>query len=411
MAATLDLYYLHDDLFRSLDGGNSWIDLGGNQTRDDSVSPWLNFGATSPGIGNWLVSIVIDPYNSDHVLYGTGQTIWTTTNATAADGTVTKPGTTTAGLNSTVWMVGAEGIEETVIRTLISPPSGAPLLSGMRDIGGFTHAVLDASPATGMQTNPLLTDTTSLDFAQGLPTTIVRVGDEGSTQFGAYSTDYGNDWTPFASQAGSLLGGGTVAISADGSIIVWAPEDARQSYSIDNGTTWQACAGAPGEQAIVSDRVNPKKSYVLDAAAGTLYASTDGAATFTAVNAGLPVNAVLRASYAGEGDLWLAAPTGLFHSTDSGVTFVQVSGPSEAYDVAFGKSANGADYLTVFVYGRISGVQGVFRSVDTGADWTAVTDATHQYGLIDVIAADPNVFGRVYLGTNGRGIIYADPAQ
>jgi hypothetical protein len=28
MATTLDLYYQHDDVFRSLDGGNSWIDLG-----------------------------------------------------------------------------------------------------------------------------------------------------------------------------------------------------------------------------------------------------------------------------------------------------------------------------------------------------------------------------------------------
>jgi len=411
MATTLDLYYLHDDVFRSLDGGNSWIDLGGNQTRNDSISPWLNFGAASPGIGNWLVSIVIDPYDSNHVLYGTGQTIWQTAGATAADATVTTVGTTTAGVAPTAWSVGALGLEETVIRTLVSPPVGASLLSGMRDIGGFTHTVLDASPAAGMFTNPLIIDTTGLDFAQTAPNMVVRVGDGGGSQFGAYSTDFGTDWTPFSSQAGSLSGGGSVAISADGKTIVWAPEDSGVAYSTDNGAHWQASAGAPPEQGVISDRVNSKKFYVYNSLTGGLFISADKGATFTAAYSLLSTSGVLRASYAAEGDLWLAAPSGLFHSIDSGATFIQVGGPAQAFDVAFGKPANGATYPTVFVYGKIAGVDGVYRSVDLGATWTPVTDAEHQFGSINVIAADPNVFGRVYLGTSGRGIIYADPAQ
>jgi hypothetical protein len=408
MATTLDLYYPHDDVFRSLDGGNSWIDLGGNQVRTDALSPWLSFGAATPGVGNWLVALAIDPYNSDHVLYGTGQTIWQTTDATAADATQTTAGKTTAGVVPTNWSVGAQGLEETVIRALISPPAGAPLLSGMRDIGGFTHTVLDASPAMGTDANPLTVDTTSLDFAQAQPSTIVRVGDGGGTQFGAYSTDYGNTWTPFANQAGSTSGGGSVALSADAKTVVWAPEDAGLSYSTNYGSTWTACAGAPGEQGIVSDRINASKFYVYDSTAGTLYRSVNGAANFTVITANLAIDSVLRASYAAEGDLWLATPGGLFHSTDSGSTFSQVAGISAAYDVAFGKAANNASYPSVYLYGEIGGVQGIFLSTDEGATWTQVTDPQHQYGYIDVIAADSNVFGRVYLGTSGRGIIYTD---
>ncbi|HEY0795306.1 MAG TPA: chitobiase/beta-hexosaminidase C-terminal domain-containing protein [Acidisarcina sp.] len=413
MATTLDLYYLHDDVFRSLDGGNSWIDLGGNQLRNDALSPWLNFGATAPGIGNWLVSIAIDPYDSKHVLYGTGQTIWETKAATGADATLTTAGTTTAGVVPTTWSVGAQGLEETVIRALISPATGPPLLSGMRDIGGFTHTVLDASPAAGMSTNPLLTDTTGLDWAQAQPSTIVRVGDQGASQFGAYSTDSGNSWTPFANNAGSTAGGGTVALSADGRTIIWAPEDSGQSYSVDFGSTWKASIGAPPQQAIVADRVNPKKFYVFAQASSSgpssLYRSVDGGATFSAVNMVHPTTGILRASFAAEGDLWLVTYAGVFHSTDSGTTFQAVAGPSEGYDIAFGKAATGSTYPSIYLYGRIAGVPGVYISQDLAVTWSPVTDATHQYGYIDVIAADPNIFGRVYLGTSGRGIIYTDP--
>jgi photosystem II stability/assembly factor-like uncharacterized protein len=141
-----------------------------------------------------------------------------------------------------------------------------------------------------------------------------------------------------------------------------------------------------------------------------LFRSVDGGVTFIAVTAAVPRNGVMRASYAAEGDLWLATPSGLLHSADSGVTFAQIAGPTAAYDVAFGKSASNAQYPTIFAYGKVAGADGVYRSIDMGTTWTAVTDAEHQFGYINVIAADPNVFGRVYLGTSGRGIIYADPA-
>ena len=69
----------------------------------------------------------------------------------------------------------AKGIEETAVLDLASPPSGAPLVSALGDIGGFYHADLDTVPASFHDT-PSLTSNTSLDFAELSPSFFVRVG-------------------------------------------------------------------------------------------------------------------------------------------------------------------------------------------------------------------------------------------
>lgn len=57
----------------------------------------------------------------------------------------------------------------------------------------------------------------------------------------------------------------------------------------------------------------------------------------------------------------------------------------------------------------MDGVQGLFRSDDTGASWVRINDDQHQYGNMgEALTGDPRIYGRVYLGTNGRGIIYGD---
>jgi len=406
MASTLDDYtysgsFAGDDIYRSTNYGATWVSLTAQgKTNNDSTSPWLGFGSssTSVGTGNWPVAMVIDPFNSNNFMYGTGQTLWTSTNVTTSD----------SGKGPS-FSVGAVGVEECEVFSLASPPTGGPLISGVADIGGFVHTTLTASPSGGMSANPILNGTLSVDFAQASPLNVVRVG-IGNTggPFGAVSTTGGlvsTNWTPFATTpTGSTVGQGTVAIAADASTIVWDTGDGPVAYSTNSGSTWTNSTGAITKSKIFADRINPKKFYILSGT--TLQISTDGGHTFTNANTSIPANSQLTVSYAAEGDLWLATPTGLLQSTNSGTTFNTVSGFTSTSNVGFGKAAGGATYPAVYVVGTGSSGYGFYRSVNEGANWVLVSNSTQLYANITQIVGDEQVFGRFYLATNGRGIPY-----
>jgi hypothetical protein len=113
--------------------------------------------------------------------------------------------------------------------------------------------------------------------------------------------------------------------------------------------------------------------------------------------------------FGSEGDLWLPTSSGLLHSTDAGATFEPVERVQSAYAVGFGKAAPDADYPAIFLGGTIDNQLGLYRSDDAGASWVRIDDLQHQYGYLNVISGDPQIYGRVYLGTSGRGIVYGDP--
>ena len=396
MVTTMDRWNPGDTLFRSLDGGKTWTDLGPKTVRDWSASPYVTFGAKAPRLGWWMGALALDPFNRGRALYGTGATIWASDDVTNAD---------TGG--PTHWAVGARGLEETAVIDLVSPPAGPPLLSALGDIGGFRHDDLSVSPSRGMETNPQMGNTDSFDFAEQNPSFVVRVGRGDRGKSGAFSLDGGATWAPFPTEPPGSQGSGAAAVSADGGTVLWTPRGAALSRTQDHGATWQSCAGAPMGLHVVSDRVNPRKFYGTDG--GTLYVSTDGGATFTAAASGLPNGGRLRAAPGHEGDLWLVAGDGLYHSTDTGATFTKLT-TATIHAQGFGKAAPGRSFPALYIAGKVGGVSGFFRSDDVGMTWVRINDDRHGYGTSGTVIGDPRVYGRVYVGTNGRGILYGEPA-
>jgi xyloglucan-specific exo-beta-1,4-glucanase len=406
-------------IWRSKDHGATWTRIWDwtrypnrsfRYTQDISASPWLYWGgaATSggrpgaevfPKLGWMTESLEIDPFNANKMMYGTGATLYGTDNLLNWD----------TGGKITI-TVKAPGIEETAIQELVSPPAGPPLLSGMYDIYGFVHQNIDLVPNAFFE-NPRIA-TVSIDYAELLPSYMFRVG-AGSSADGikaaGYSTNSGTSWTPVTAQpVGVNKGEGTCAVNATGKRVVWSPNDAAVSYTTNNGKTWAVSTGIPAGALVESDRVNENKFYGFKS--GTFYVSTNGGVSFTAAATGLPASAQFKTVAGKEGHIWLATnTTGLWRSTNSGASFTLVASVAEAEAFGMGKAATGGTYPALYISGKVGSIKGIFRSNDEGTTWVRINDDQHQYGWTGkVITGDPRVYGRVYIATNGRGIICGD---
>ncbi len=419
--STVDRFKPVDTVWRSTDAGAHWDELYTRSTRDVAASPFLKLAGEEADFGHWIAGLAIDPFDANHAAYVTGATMY----ATEAFGV----------RGEMAWKPWTAGIEQTAIITLASPTGGAPLISGFGDIGGFRHDNLSVSPAK-VHTNPYLTNTNNLDYAGMAPQIVVRSGNTHAREAAvtlAWSSDGGTSWQPIvppsvaqAALAGRLppekTGDAPIVVSADGSTFLVGTRLALLTR--DRGRTWSAPRGLPFETRVTADKVDTRKFYAVDIGRHAVLRSDDGGASFAVVaGRGLPadlsaVRTINREQQnplvvvPGEaGALWLKVGSDLYRSNNSGESWAKVSDGLAVDLYGIGRAAPGAKWPAVYAIGRKDGVQAVWRSIDGGAGWQRINDDRHQWGLrFRVISGDPKTYGRVYIGTDGRGIVYGDPA-
>ncbi|KAK7049315.1 hypothetical protein VNI00_005916 [Paramarasmius palmivorus] len=427
----LNSWWPDGNIFRSTNGGASWTPiwqwtsyptLQKKYKYDISLAPWLGPSPstlTTEGLQTgWMMEgLQIDPFDSNHWLYGTGATIFGGHDLLNWDngGTVT--------LKSL-----ADGIEETAVLGIISPPTGPHLLSAVGDNCGFAHNDLDKAPTVRFQ-DPEWATSADIDYAGNNPTNIVRIGTDssGQTKQVALSSTSGASWcvglsitlqyadsTDRYQHYGAPDGvqGGKVALSANGNIILWSTASGQGVLVSKDQSTFTSVSSLPTDAVITSDK---KDNNIFYAGSGSsFYISTNGGSSFskTAGSLGSSTSIVEIAVNTGTtGDVWVSTDTGIFHSTDSGKTFTAVSGVSQAWSVALGAPKSSGGYPALYAAANISGL-GYFRSDDQGKTWVKINDAQHGFGAINSnpITADPRIYGRVYVVGGGRGVFYGDIA-
>ncbi|EIN03833.1 CEL6 protein [Punctularia strigosozonata HHB-11173 SS5] len=417
MVAPLNEWYPDADIYRSTDGGNSWTGLfttsypppdyqlfvNRSYNYDVSKAPWITTFATgdTKHIGWMIEGLSIDPFDSNHWLYGTGLTLYGGHDLLNWDAAPRK--------NVTVASL-ADGIEETAVQGLSAPLSGPLLLSAVGDVGSFRHTSLTTPPTENA--NPIWAGTASdVDYAGGAPSNLVRLAGIAGQPI-ATSNDSGVTWTPL-STASSTASGGKIAISADGSTIVWSQASGLSGpqYSA-NGGAFAAPAGLPSSALVVADKLNTSVFYAISGK--SFYVSADGAKTFTQTSTlgTAQSSTAIAASPFKAGELFVSTSAGVFHSTDFGKTLTSIPGATNAWDIAVGvpKTKSARTPPVLFASATISGVNSVYRTDDLGANWVKVADVAHGFGSASglVLAADARVYGRVFVGTNGRGIFYGE---
>jgi len=411
VVSTMDWWGGPDKCLQTTNGGTSWTVISNVQNSwnsgpyavyNNNGVPWTKFCGPYDGGAWYMDSIKIDPFNSNNAIYTTGGGIWSTKNVLAS----TQP-------QGITWTFTDYGIEQTAVLFLNASYKNGVFFSCLGDISGMRYTNLDA-PAPNKYCNPSFGNTNCLDYAENNINIVVRVGSSGSVASDtAFSSDNGQSWTPGAAAPpgyGTSNQMRSCAVAADGSRVIVCPYNGYGSpaYTTNSGSSWTTCNGLPSGSDLASDRVNASIFFATNGS--NLYRSTDGGSNFSVVNS-FSGSGAPRAVFGLTGEVWVATGNGLYRFTNNGATMTTISNISSANSVGFGKAASGQTHPAVYLTGNVGGTYGFYRCDDgVGTAWVRVNDDKHRYGYSGWCGGDEGIYGRMYIGTNGRGTLYCDSA-
>lgn len=376
-----------DKYYVTSDGGKNWNNILGDMSFKNNGINWIEDCAI-----HWSGSLMIDPEVEGAIMVTSGNGVFACDNIWDE-----KP----------VFYFNAKGIEETVPLDGVSIKDG-PLLTAIGDYDGFVHTDIFEFPE---RFGSAFGSNTSVDAAAQNKDVWVRVGGDEKAQHIMYTTDAGKKWNAItANPDGKICYGGDVAITADGSTILWCPENGIGSfYTDDYGATWNKCEGIGSNSYIVADPV--KSDYVYSLTSGSFYVSADGGKTFERKIKQLGTNTKCAIVPEKSGAVYIAGTMkGLFYTEDFGATTTTVPNVISCSFVSTGKGLT-EDCPAIYIWGTVQDGDGlgVYMTLDAGTTWIKMNKTGEEFGGPgngQFVLGDQNVAGRCYMSTVGLGLIY-----
>ena len=422
-----DLIALSDEAVRdghfwtSQDGGATW------QVHDVEIDagaiPWL--GQTDLDDYMSAGRLLFDPVDPDRLWFAEGMAVWHTDEPTAP---------------TVVWTAEATGIEEVVVSDIVVPPGG-DLIVTVADRQGFRFTDIGAVPSRTL-VDERFASGADVDYSGGHPERLAWIGAQSNLApdqalpRGATSADGGATWQEMSGMDPDMYGGEVAVSATDPDRIAWLPAARGGAAprglfaSDDGGRSWQLARTDVdpaslhlhfwwfSRRALAADRVDDSMYLMTDDA--RFLVSADGGNSWTDAAFAPPcrrdddchVYGQVQAVPGRAGHLWASAGrAGLFRTTDAGESrWRQVGDFDDAGPFGFGAPVGDAEHPAVYVPGTARGREGVWRSTDGGDRWELLSE--HPGGiaaLVNVVAGDPDVPGRVYVGFAGVGVVHGDP--
>lgn len=442
-----------DMMFRSLDYGTTWVpilhnlEIGKMEFKAPYMRPCCNGGEN---LIHWLSDCKINPFNENEVWFNTGTGVFFCQNLLEEE---------------CVFQDNSDGIEETVHLNVYSPTNGpVQLLDILGDLGGFAFADVtkpcDNSFADD-QGNRYIT-CINADFSDAYPEHVVvtpRGNWKGKTKGGLIlSNDYAKTFKRLEMPFGISekldkylktieqpnVNSGWAAMSADTKNIVWSVADGitlpvdMVIVSRDGGESFVKCnifdkeknAVNQGFMKVYSDRVNPELMYGFGGES-QVYISKNGGldfyeieipSHFPVINFGLidcANKTEIRAEGGKEGVLYLACNVhGLwkmvYDKEKDSLQLVRLTKEGESvFRLGLGLIRENGDYLkenkAFYISGVMEGEYGFYRSFDEAKSWEKINTKGQMFGEINSIDGDCRTFGRFFLATGSRGVLYGEP--
>ena len=440
-----EIVYVSDDYGETWRESLNGLEKGGIWFRTSYMQPKYNGGVS---LLHWMSDVKIDPFDPNKLWFNSGTGVFTT------DALLSE---------NPAYHDWCDGIEETVHLNVYALLEGdVQLVDIVGDLGGFAFRDLNSPCANSFddaEGNRYITcinaDISDLD--SGLAVITARGNWKGKTKGGLIRTEDGfrtfrRIEMPFgiggkiAEQLHFIenpnMNPGWAAMSPDGRNIVWSIADNIRLpvdmviVSHDGGKTFRPVRTYDRNGNIVtegflktySDRVDPDLFYGFGGE-GQLYVSRDGGATFHEKTVpGFPKTDFGNIDCANKTEIrGVAGERGLFYialgrdglwkyrydKDQDTITCLKLSADGDSCNrVGLGLGKKDGSYVNqpkaIYICGTIDGAYGFYRTLDECRTYARLNEADQMYGEIMSIDGDKRTFGRFYLATGSRGVLYGD---